>query len=203
MRGYFTVDAKGLTSRSRLAKFSSLVNRGQIDVKVNECNPNASYRRVESYLYIDDQTGTPSFIYHGYPTASDDLLIKTIINLLTGEIESIYGQPQCGVESMRVSMEPPEKDKSEPPITDKPIPPPDKDKPKPPEPIPLPPPERRICPEVWVENRMPIVIQPGEKLPGRRGHLIIEGVQRDLNGFSGEELNWMQENCKFEERIVY
>ncbi len=58
----------------------------------------------------------------------------------------------------------------------------------------------RQCPEAWIENKMPVVVEPGDDIP-KREYLILDGQNRTPDEF---DLNWIETNCEISSaEVVY
>lgn len=55
----------------------------------------------------------------------------------------------------------------------------------------------RICPDSWIENRMP---GPPQEINKNRQYFIIDGERREIDDY---DLDWIKENCDIKPKIVY
>ncbi len=58
----------------------------------------------------------------------------------------------------------------------------------------------RICPDEWIEDRMPLAINPDIKGGLPREYFILNGSRREITEF---DLNWVWSNCAIEKQVVY
>jgi hypothetical protein len=54
----------------------------------------------------------------------------------------------------------------------------------------------QLCPDEWIENRMPSVGSP----PQADQYFILNGERRELKDF---DLEWIKKNCSVKPQIVY
>lgn len=55
------------------------------------------------------------------------------------------------------------------------------------------------CPQAWYDNRMPMVIEPGQPRSATQ-YFIYRGERRELAEF---DMNWVEANCSIEPLVVY
>ncbi|KKQ49498.1 MAG: hypothetical protein US68_C0014G0011 [Candidatus Shapirobacteria bacterium GW2011_GWE1_38_10] len=55
----------------------------------------------------------------------------------------------------------------------------------------------RICPDSWIENRMP---GGSQEVTENRQYFIIDGERREIDEF---DIDWIKENCDIKPKIVY
>lgn len=55
------------------------------------------------------------------------------------------------------------------------------------------------CPEVWYDNRMPMVVDEGQSRPVTQ-YFIYKGERHELAEF---DMNWVNENCNIAPSVVY
>ena len=59
----------------------------------------------------------------------------------------------------------------------------------------------RVCPDHWVVNRMPGVMQPDSKVPEvPRAYLIIHGKRVETTDV---DMNWIKANCAIQPETVW
>lgn len=57
----------------------------------------------------------------------------------------------------------------------------------------------RDCPQTWYDNRMPMVIEPGQPRPVTQ-YFIYKGERRELAEF---DMAWVSANCQIAPSVVY
>jgi len=55
------------------------------------------------------------------------------------------------------------------------------------------------CPETWYDNRMPMVVEPGQPRPVTQ-YFIYKGERHELAEF---DMDWVSVNCQIEPSAVY
>lgn len=55
----------------------------------------------------------------------------------------------------------------------------------------------RVCPEEWIENRMPSTVESGG-VPNE--YFIYKGVRQELSEF---DINWVKTNCSVKPKAIY
>lgn len=58
----------------------------------------------------------------------------------------------------------------------------------------------KICPDVWIINKMPMVRGDDDGLTGESAYFIINGVRRNISEF---DVDWIKLNCKVQPQYVY
>ncbi|MFA5997592.1 MAG: hypothetical protein WC791_03860 [Candidatus Paceibacterota bacterium] len=57
----------------------------------------------------------------------------------------------------------------------------------------------QVCPEQWIDNKMPMIIEPGQPRPVTQ-YFIYQGERHELVEF---DMNWVNANCSLEPSVVY
>jgi len=55
----------------------------------------------------------------------------------------------------------------------------------------------RVCPDSWIENRMPSVSNTHNE---KKQYFIVNGERREIDDY---DLDWIKENCNIKPQIVY